>query len=37
MLNSFFRLNVQKIFCAEISLYIKITRLSMEYDIKQNI
>ena len=36
MLNSFFRLNVKKIFCTKISFYITITKISMEYNIKRN-
>ena len=34
MLNSFFRQNVEKTFFAKIK--IKITKVSMEYDIKRN-
>ena len=35
MLNSFFRLNVLKIFCTKISFYLTITKISVEYNIKK--
>ena len=36
MLSSFSRLNAYTIFCAKISLYIKIAKVSTEHDIKRN-